>query len=138
MDKVAYAIELQTPSVDDYLRLRASGGLSTFSREAAEIGLSGTLFSAMALHHGAPVGMGRLIGDGGCFFQIVDIVVEPAHRGRGLGKAIMFALMTYVRTELPRTAYISLIADIPANELYEQFGFKETAPRSLGMAYRVF
>jgi hypothetical protein len=26
---------------------------------------------------------------------------------------------------------------VPANRLYEKFGFKETAPRSLGMAYRV-
>jgi ribosomal protein S18 acetylase RimI-like enzyme len=81
--------------------------------------------------------MGRLIGDGGCFFQVVDIAVEPQHQGRGLGKAIMSAIMNYVNIELPSSAYVSLIADVPANKLYEQFGFNETAPRSLGMAYRV-
>ncbi|WP_373454357.1 hypothetical protein [Cereibacter changlensis] len=27
--------------------------------------------------------MGRLIGDGGCFFQIVDIAVDPSHQGQG-------------------------------------------------------
>ena len=35
--------------------------------------------------------MGRVIGDGGLFFQVVDIAVEPAHQGRGLGKAIVAA-----------------------------------------------
>lgn len=137
MSAAAYAIEARTPSVEDYLRLRAAGGLSAFSREAAEISLQGTVFSTLVLHRGMTVGMGRLIGDGGCFFQIVDIVLEPAHRGQGLGKAIMSSLMAHVETELPRTAYVSLIADVPANTLYEQFGFKETAPRSLAMAFRV-
>jgi ribosomal protein S18 acetylase RimI-like enzyme len=81
--------------------------------------------------------MGRLIGDGGCFFQIVDIAVDPRHQGKGLGKAIMSRLMAYVTEALPSSAYVSLIADVPANRLYEQYGFKETAPASLGMAYRV-
>lgn len=137
MDDTVYQIAHQVPSVEDYLRLRAAGGLSAFSSNAAKIGLKGTLFSAVVLYHGTIVGMGRLIGDGGCFFQITDIAVDPAHRGRGLGKAIMSALMSHVEAELPGTAYVSLIADVPANTLYEQFGFRETAPRSLGMAYRV-
>ena len=34
----------------------------------------------------------------------------------------------HIETELPASAYVSLIADVPANRLYEQFGFKETAP----------
>ncbi|MNU94152.1 hypothetical protein D3C71_841070 [compost metagenome] len=49
----------------------------------------------------------------------------------------MTAIMEYVNTMLPKTAYVSLIADVPANKLYEQFGFRETAPRSVGMSYIV-
>jgi ribosomal protein S18 acetylase RimI-like enzyme len=133
----AYAIVAQTPSVEDYLRLRAIAGLSPFSRQAAEIGLPRTIFAVQVLHEGSAIGMGRLIGDGGCFFQVTDIAVDPAHQGRGLGKAIMAALMEHVNNALPPSAYVSLIADVPANKLYEQFGFVETAPASLGMAYRV-
>lgn len=81
--------------------------------------------------------MGRLIGDGGCFFLIVDIAVSPAHRGRGLAKRIMSALMEHVDSALPKSAFVSLFADVPANRLYEQFGFVETAPGSLGMSRRV-
>lgn len=70
-------------------------------------------------------------------YMRLDIAVQPDHQGRGLGKAIMTAIMEYVNTTLPVTAYVSLIADVPANRLYEQCGFKETAPRSVGMSYLV-
>ncbi|MGA0615718.1 GNAT family N-acetyltransferase [Paracoccus sp. KR1-242] len=132
-----YDILPRIPTVEEYLRLRAAAGLSAFSVEAATLGLAGTVFAVIVQHAGHAVGMGRLIGDGGCFFQVVDIAVDPAHQGRGLGKAIMAALTEHIDSQLPASAYVSLIADVPANRLYEQFGFAETAPRSLGMARRV-
>ncbi|WJH38458.1 GNAT family N-acetyltransferase (plasmid) [Aliirhizobium terrae] len=132
-----YVIEKRTPDIDDYMRLRQTAGLTPFSRAAAEIGLEGTVFAVVVVVDGEVIGMGRLIGDGGCFFQVTDIAVQPDHQGRGLGKAIMTAIMEYVDTTMPETAYVSLIADVPANKLYEQFGFNETAPRSVGMSYIV-
>ncbi|MBO6509484.1 MAG: GNAT family N-acetyltransferase, partial [Roseibium sp.] len=132
------AIELvaQTPSAEVYLELRAGGGLSGYAPEAAEIGLRNSLFSVMLLDDGRPVGMGRVIGDGGCFIQVTDIVVLPEYQGQGLGKRLIAAITDFLETELPPTAYVSLIADVPANRLYEQFGFRETAPRSVGMSRR--
>ncbi|ASV83678.1 acetyltransferase family protein [Ochrobactrum quorumnocens] len=137
MNPPAYSTFARTPSVEEYLHLRAVAGLSPFSKEAAIQGLKGTAFAVVIVHEDKAIGMGRLIGDGGCFFQVVDIAVDPQHQGRGLGKAIMDAIMQHVNAELPDSAYVSLIADVPANKLYEKFGFQETAPRSLGMAYRV-
>jgi ribosomal protein S18 acetylase RimI-like enzyme len=136
-DERRYSIEKRTPDLDDYLHLRETAGLTPFSRGAAEIGLRGTVFAVVVVADGQAIGMGRLIGDGGCFFQVTDIAVHPDHQGRGLGKSIMAAIMEYVNTALPKTAYVSLIADVPANKLYEQVGFKETAPRSVGMSYIV-
>lgn len=126
----------RTPLPEEYLHLRAAAGLSPFSRAAAELALPNTLFAVLLEDQGRAIGMGRLIGDGGCFFQVVDIAVDPAYQGRGLGKRIMAALMAHVAT-LPKGAYVSLIADTPADRLYAQFGFVPTAPRSLGMAFRV-
>ena len=126
----------RVPTPDEYLTLRAAAGLSPFSRAAAELALPNTIFAVVIEEAGRAIGMGRLIGDGGCFFQIVDIAVDPAFQGRGLGKRIMAGLMAHVAT-LPKGAYVSLIADTPADRLYAQFGFVATAPRSLGMAYRV-
>ncbi|WP_298812227.1 GNAT family N-acetyltransferase [uncultured Roseibium sp.] len=126
----------QVPDVDTYLELRANGGLSGYDRKAAEIGLRNSLFSVLLLDEGTPIGMGRLIGDGGCFVQVTDIVVLPGYQGRGLGKRIMAALTEFIESELPPTTYVSLIADVPANKLYQQFGFHETAPASVGMSRR--
>lgn len=134
---VDYSIERRTPNLEEYLHLRKTAGLTPFSRAAAEMGLKGTIFAVVVLHDGQAVGMGRLIGDGGCFFQVTDIAVHPDHQGRGLGKLIMAAVMEHVNSNLSATAFVSLIADVPANRLYEKVGFKETAPRSVGMSYIV-
>ncbi|MDQ1849734.1 GNAT family N-acetyltransferase [Gemmobacter fulvus] len=136
MTKDAYQTIARTPTVSEYLHLRSRAGLSAFSEAAATKGLAGTIFAVVVEQGGTAIGMGRLVGDGGCFFQVVDIAVDPAHQGRGLGKAIMAALTVFMADKLPPSAYVSLIADVPAQELYKQFGFQETAPRSLGMARR--
>ncbi len=136
MAENTYTVVKRTPTVGEYMHLRAAAGLSPFSEEAAAKGLAGTIFAIVLEQGDRVVGMGRLIGDGGCFFQIVDIAVNPSDQGQGLGKTIMRELMEFVTTQLPASAYVSLIADVPANQLYKKFGFVETAPRSLGMARR--
>ena len=128
-----YELIEQTPPIDDYRRLRVVAGLSPKSEAAALRGLPNTWFAVVVRKDGEAVGMGRIIGDGGLFFQIVDMAVEPVHQGRGLGKAIMAALVERLRTGA-RGAYVSLIADGEAHRLYAQYGFEPTAPVSIGMA----
>lgn len=126
-----------TPSVEIYRHLRAAAGLSPKTPEAAERGLRGTLFAVQICLHDDVIGMGRVIGDGGCFYQVVDIAVLPAHQGQGIGKMIMREIMQYLHAEAPVSAYVSLIADGKAQDLYAQFGFQLTAPRSVGMAIKI-
>ncbi|MCV2368435.1 GNAT family N-acetyltransferase [Roseateles oligotrophus] len=133
---IDYLAVHETPSVQTYQALRLGSGLSGKTDEAAERGLPNTLFAVQIFHGAQPVGMGRVIGDGGCFFQVVDIAVLKQHQGRGLGKLIMTEIRKYIETQVPLSGYVSLIADGRAQELYAQFGFVNTAPRSVGMAYR--
>ncbi|MCX4405587.1 MULTISPECIES: hypothetical protein [unclassified Streptomyces] len=72
-DPSAYEIHPGVPSVEDYRRLRTHAGLSDKSAEGAAVGLAHTWYGVVVVHGRDPVGMGRIIGDGGCFFQIVDI-----------------------------------------------------------------
>jgi ribosomal protein S18 acetylase RimI-like enzyme len=130
-----YTIAAGVPRVDDYRELRVAAGLSPKSERAARLGLPNTLFGVVVTREGALVGMGRVVGDGGTSYQVVDIAVLPEHQGRGLGKRIMAALMEYLR-EVPEGAHVSLLADGPAEHLYAQFGFEETAPASVGMAWK--
>jgi ribosomal protein S18 acetylase RimI-like enzyme len=101
--------------------------------EAATIGLKSSLFGVTVYDGKKAIGMGRIIGAGGCFYQIVDIAVDPHYQGKGLGKTIMKELMQYLEKHAPKSAYVSLIADQPADHLYKQFGFQYTYPKSVGM-----
>lgn len=129
-----YTIRLAIPAIATYQLLRVAAGMSAKSTAAAAKGLPNSLFAVQVLLGDEVVGMGRIIGDGGCFFQVTDIAVLPAHQGEGLGKRIMREIMQFIETDVPQSAYVSLIADGQAQELYAQFGFKHTAPVSVGMA----
>lgn len=132
-----YQLSRGVPSVEVFRRLRTQAGLSDKDPEAVALALPNTWHGVVLHHEGEPIGMGRVIGDGGTAFQIVDICVHPAHQGRGLGKHIMAALTEELERRAPATAYVSLIADGPARVLYEKFGFADTASHdSVGM-YRV-
>ena len=133
----AYRLVPDVPAVDDYLRLRVVAGLSPKTREGAGIGLPNSWFGVTLIYEDHAIGMGRIIGDGGTAFQIVDIAVEPAHQGKGLGKRIMTALMAQLAAEAPEGAYVSLIADGEARHLYAKYGFEPVMPASIGMARRV-
>jgi len=132
-----YDIVPAIPTVEDYCRLRIAAGLSAKSEEQARIGLPNSWFAVTVVHDSKVVGMGRIIGDGGTAFQIVDIALEPEHHGKGLGKAIMTALMEYLAAHAPEGAYVSLIADGDAKHLYAKYGFEPVMPASIGMAMRV-
>ena len=75
------------------------------------------------------------MGDGGTVFVIFDIAVQRDYQGQGLGKRIMAALDVWLRANAPPSAYVMLVADGEARHLYAQFGFAETAPASISMAY---
>ena len=132
-----YHLVVGVPSIEDYCRLRVAAGLSPKSREAATAGLPNTLFGVIVSKDNKVIGMGRVVGDGGLFYQVVDIAVEPAHQRRGLGKAITSKIVEHLKQSAPPGAHISLIADWPAQHLYSQFGFKPTAPDSIGMALAI-
>lgn len=128
-----YAVSVEVPEVRDYCRLRRIAGLTPRSEAAARAGLPNTVVGVTVRQGESVVGMGRVIGDGLCY-QVVDIAVDPAHQGRGLGKAIMARLMDELKQLAPAEAYVSLIADGDARHLYVQYGFEPTAPASIGMA----
>lgn len=131
--KVSY----DSPEAVDYINLRVETGMSGKSLEAAQVGLKNSLFVVTLYNESELVAMSRIIGDAGAFFQIVDIAVKPAFQGKGLGKLIMKELMEYLDEHTYEGSYVSLIADDPANKLYEQFGFTYTYPKSHGM-YRKY
>jgi len=129
-----YQLVERTPTVREYCDLRLRVGLSAKTEEAAAAGLPNTRFAVVLEHEGTAIGMGRVIGDGGTAFQVTDIAVLPEHRGKGLGKRIVAALVDWLKATAPKSAYINLIADGPAKDLYAQYGFQPVETHgSIGM-----
>lgn len=124
------------PELADYLALRERSGLSPRRTDQARQGLGGAWYAVHVRHQptSATVGMGRVLGDGGWYFHIIDLAVLPEHQRRGLGDRILTDLLEHVRRTAPPGAYVSLMADEPGRKLYARHGFRYTAPRSLGMA----
>ena len=126
-----FTTKFETPDIDNFLRLRQITGLSPRSRKAAEIGLPNSLFAITIFNEATPIGMGRVVGDGGLNFEIVDVAVVPKYQGQGLGRMIMTQIMDFLNENTPESCYISLIADVSA--LYEKFGFKKVTGEGMGL-----
>jgi GNAT superfamily N-acetyltransferase len=79
------------------------------------------------------VGIGRIIGDGALFFEIVDMAVLPGHQGNGLGDAIMAALMGYLRGNARPGSFVGLFAGEGVSDFYEKYGFEARDEKFPGM-----
>lgn len=128
---MTYPLLEQVANPQDFIRLRDISGLSPRPADAVAKGLQNSLYGVIVVDGDTTIGMGRIIGDGALNFDIVDVAVDPAYQGKGLGRKIMQALMDYLEQNAAKGAYITLMADVP--ELYEKFGFKLTRPASEGM-----
>jgi GNAT superfamily N-acetyltransferase len=68
------------------------------------------------------VGFARVISDYATYAYISDVFVVPSHRGRGVGKQLMAAIMAH--PDLQRLRRWTLFTR-DAHGLYRQFGFGE-------------
>lgn len=126
----------EIPAVEEYRALRVACGLFPKTADAAVKGLPNSLFATTIREGGELIAMGRVVGDGGCNFEVVDIAVHPDYQRQRLGSQVMAAVMSYLAQAAPESAYVSLIADHNSTALYAKFGFEPTAPVSIGMAYK--
>jgi len=65
---------------------------------------------------------------------LVDTAVAEPHQGRGIGTAMVDAVVRWIRTTAPDGAYVDLLADVDG--FYERWGFEGTAPASRAMGVR--
>ena len=130
-----YEIRPTPPGLEEYRRLRAESGLSPRSPEqaAGALAASWSFRTVRTVGGGEAVAMGRIIGDGGWYFVVADMATLPAHQHRGIGAAVLDALLADVRERAPVGAYVTLTADPPGRALYESRGFRDVAPDRTGM-----
>lgn len=69
---------------------------------------------------GPQVGFMRVVTDGATFSWLCDVIVDPGHRGKGLGKWMMAVLVDH-----PHIRHTSIyLGTRDAHGLYEKYGFE--------------
>ncbi|HAS6364360.1 TPA: GNAT family N-acetyltransferase, partial [Vibrio vulnificus] len=104
------------------------------SLKAATIALPNSLYGISIRNGDELIAMGRVVGDGACNFEVVDVAVDPSYQGRGLGRKVMEYIDSYLSSVALDGSYVSMIADEPA--FYEKLGYKLVSPSSEGMTKR--
>lgn len=136
MQEEKYQVIERAPTVEEYLALREGVGWMLFDREMTAKGLAHALYSVCILHQGRVIGCGRVIGDGGLYFYLQDIIILPAFQGEGLGKRLMQAITAYLNKNAQPGAFIGLMAAAGVSDFYTQFGFKVRPSDQPGMFRR--
>jgi GNAT superfamily N-acetyltransferase len=131
-----YRLVERDPTVEEYQRLRGAVGWGEMSDEGVAVGLPNALYSVVLELDGEAVGCGRVVGDGGLYFYLQDVIVLPEHQGRGQGARLMDAVMGYLARACPPGAFVGLMAAVGAEPFYERYGFRRRSDQQPGMFRR--
>jgi GNAT superfamily N-acetyltransferase len=89
-------------------------------REVVERSIEGSLPFGVYTSEGEQVGFARVVTDYATFAWIADVYIEAEHRGHGLGKRLVGAILGHEHLQELRRW---LLATADAHGLYRQYGF---------------
>ncbi len=122
------------PTVTEFGDLFESVGWPRYDAASTAAALEGSLCGTVALSDGKVVAMGRVVGDGGQFFYIQDVIVRPGYQGRGIGRQLVCRLMSAIEEMAPGSPFIGVFATPEAIPLYRKLGLESTFGGLTGMA----
>ena len=120
-------IRINTLTPEVFLYLYRSVGWEPPCIEQVRTALRNSAATFTCYDGNIPVGMVRVIGDGGMSFYIKDFAVIPSFQGRGVGNCLMQAVERYVKECKPQDWAVSLelISSKEAVAFYQKYGFEE-------------
>ena len=127
----------RTPTPEEYGRLRASVGWNEVADDGVRAGLSRSLYAVVLERDGVAVGCGRVVGDGGVYFYVQDVLVLPELQGFGWGARIMDAVMRYLEHAAGPGTFVGLMAAKDVEAFYRRYGFERRPDDRPGM-FRVW
>lgn len=110
-----------------FLKLYTSVGWEPPGIDQVRAALEHTVATFTVFDSDSPIGMVRLIGDGGMSFYVKDFAVIPEYHGKGAGTLLMNAVETYIHDAInPGWAVsLELISTKEAVPFYLGKGFEE-------------
>ena len=112
-------------SIENYNKLRASVDFITVQPKRAEVALSNSLFTIIAMDEDTPVGMARVVGVGGYVYFICDVIVSPAYQSKGLGRRLIEQVLAWLESQVEEdeTIMVNLMSAMNKEPFYEKLGF---------------
>lgn len=128
----------EKPSIEETMAIRQATGADAVHEHIVNQGLDHSICVMVARDDQSNiVGMGRIIGDGGCYFQIVDMMVRPEFHGSGIEEQILTRLLDYLNAHASMEATVMVMSDVGSIKLYQASGFKLVYPDYYGMERKV-
>ena len=122
------------PTPEEYAAFRADARWNAVDARAVERGLHASLASVVARTiDDTLVGIGRVVGDGGIYLYLQDVIVRSDHRGQGIGTAITERLLDRIREVGAPGTFVGLMAAAGVAPFYERFGFQARPDDRPGM-----
>lgn len=121
------------PSAEDYVSLRLRSGMGNKDLKRSEVALKNSLFIVALYDEEKLIGFGRVVGDGGITYVVSDIMVDKDYQRRGLAEQVMKAIDGYFEENTYEDSYICLIANHPADLLYNKHKFEYLPENKYGM-----
>lgn len=120
--QIAYTEEI---SVQEYNGLRRSVGWILVKEARAKKALENSFYKKIAWKDGRPVGMARIVSDGGYTYFITDVIVHPEFQGEHIGSTLIHDMLEYIKRDVMdgETVMVSLMSAYERESFYEQFGF---------------
>lgn len=112
-------------AVDELLALYESVGWSAYTRdpELLRAAVAGASCTVTARRGGKLVGLARALSDGATICYLQDVLVHPAEQRRGIGRALVEAVLDRYRTVRQK---VLLTDDEPGQRaFYESLGYAE-------------
>lgn len=111
--------------IEEYNDLRASVDFITILPKRARIALQNSLYTLIAMDGDLPVGMARVVGDGGYVYFIYDVIVRPSYQSQGLGRKIIENVLVWLKSQVDEgeTIMVNLMSAMNKEAFYEKLGF---------------
>ena len=123
--KLKNIIFIHEISVEEYNDLRRSVEFIYIAPERAACALRNSLYKVIACDGTVPVGMARVVGDGGYVYFICDVIVHPDYQSQGLGRKMIEDVLRWLETQVHEgeTIMVNLISAMNKEEFYGKLGF---------------
>jgi GNAT superfamily N-acetyltransferase len=119
-------LERRPPTTAELRALNAAVGWTDLPEEddALTRGLAASLFGVVLLGAAGEIaGCARVVGDGGVYFYVQDLIVTPSHQGLGLGDVLLDTVLGYLERAAPAGATVGLMAAEGKASFYARRGW---------------